>query len=64
MGLLELFLLILAVGLVVWLIQAFTPIDQKFKTIVLWVGVFVIVVALLHAFGILDAIRGVRVPHV
>ncbi len=64
MGLFELFLLILVIGIVVFCIRKFTPIDQAFKDIVLWVGVGVVVVILLHAFGVLDALRGIRVPRI
>lgn len=64
MTLLGLFLLIVVVGIVVYVIRRYTPIDQQFKDIVLWVGIAVVVVALLHAFGVLDAIRGVQVPRI
>ena len=35
MGIIEFMVIALVVGLVVWLIQAYTPIDAKFKTLIL-----------------------------
>jgi uncharacterized membrane protein YjfL (UPF0719 family) len=64
MGLLELFLLICVIGVVVYLIRRFVPMDQSFKDFILWAGIGVVVLILLAAFGVLDALRGVRVPHV
>ncbi len=64
MSLLTLFFIIVVVGVVVYLIRRFAPMDQAFKDAVLWVGIGVVVFVVLEAFGILDAVRGVRVPHV
>jgi hypothetical protein len=62
MSLLALFFVIVVIGVVVYCIRRWAPMDQAFKDIVLWVGVGVVVLLLLHAFGVLDAIRGVQVP--
>ena len=64
LSLLGLFLVIVVIGVVVYLIRRYAPMDQQFKDIILWVGVGVVILLLLHAFGVLDAIRGVQVPRI
>jgi len=52
MGLMEFVILTVLVGLGVWLIQNYTPIDQKFKTLITIVCIVVLVVILLKAMGL------------
>ena len=49
---LTLFMTIVVVGLVVWLINTYTPIPQPFKTIILVVGVLFVLFQLLAFFGV------------
>lgn len=53
MGIIQYFLICLVIGVVVWLIHAYTPIPKIFKTIILWAGVIVCIVLLASAFGLL-----------
>lgn len=64
MALITLLLVIVLIGLVVWLINTFTPIAPQFKTLVLVVGMLVAVLYVLSAFGILGHMGSVRVPTV
>jgi hypothetical protein len=64
MGLLELFFIICLIGVAVYCIRRWVPMDQPFKDFILWAGIGVVVLILLSAFGVIDALRGVRVPHV
>lgn len=51
-GILHLFLEIVVIGLVVWLINAYLPIPEPFKKIILVIGVIVAVVLAFGAFGV------------
>lgn len=64
MSLLVLLLVICLVGLAVYLIHKATWIAQPFKTIAMVVGVAVVLWFVLDAFGVIDLIRGVKVPRV
>jgi len=55
---LELLISIVIVGLIVWAVNAYTPIPQGFKTLILVIGVIFCIIMALHAFGIsLPALR-------
>ena len=63
MSFLALVIVIALIGLVVGLAQRAPWIDPTFKQIIWWVGVVAVVVIVLMAFGVLDMISTVRVPH-
>jgi len=52
---------LVAVGVVLWLVNTYIPMDAKIKKILNIVVVIVVVLWLLRAFGILDSLSGVRV---
>jgi hypothetical protein len=52
---------LVAVGVVLWLVNTYIPMDAKIKKILNIVVVIVLVLWLLRAFGILDSLSGVRV---
>ncbi len=64
MQLITLLLVIVVIGLVVWLINTFTPIPPQFKMLILGIGILVAVLYTLSAFGILGHIGSVRVPSI
>jgi len=64
MSLLALFVYIVCIGLIVWVINRFTPIDPIFKNIVLGLGILVVVILILSACGVLAHIRSVSVPSI
>jgi len=51
---------LVAVGVVLWLVNTYIPMDAKIKKILNIVVVIVVVLWLLRAFGILDSLSGVR----
>jgi len=61
MSLIGLILTLVIVGVVLWLINNYVPMDPKIKTIVNVVVVIVVVIWLLQAFGILGSLRDVRI---
>lgn len=62
MSLLTLLIAIVAVGVVLWAINQFVPMDGKIKMILNVIVVLILVVWALEAFGLLDALSTVRVP--
>ena len=64
MSILTLFLILICIGVVVYCITRFIPMQPAIKNVVVVVAVIVCVWLALDAFGIIDAIRGVRVPRV
>ena len=63
MSLLSLIVTLIVVGVLLWLINNYIPMDGKIKSILNAVVVILVVLWLLQAFGLLGAIGGVRVGH-
>lgn len=61
MSLLGIILALVLVGVALWLINAFVPMDAKIKTILNVVVVIVLIIWLLKAFGLLTALTTIRV---
>ena len=61
MSLIGVILTLVVVGIVLWLINNYVPMDSKIKTILNVVVVIVVVVWLLQAFGVLGSLRDVRI---
>jgi len=62
MSLLGLILALTLIGLLVWAINAYIPMQPTVKRILNIAVVVVIVIWLLYAFGLLDELRTIRVP--
>jgi hypothetical protein len=54
-------LILIAVGVVLWLINTYIPMDGKIKGILNAVVVIAVVVWLLQVFGLLDQVTNIRV---
>lgn len=61
MSLLTLIVFLVVVGVVLWAINAFLPMDAKIKLILNVVIVLVVVLWLLRAFGLLDRLDSVKI---
>lgn len=59
MGILHLLLIIVVIGVVVWLINAYVPIPPQFKKLVLIVGIIAAILIVLSAFGVLNLDVGI-----
>lgn len=57
MDLLSLIIVIVLVGVLLWALNNYVPMDAKIKSILNLVVVLVLVLWLLSAFGVLDALR-------
>lgn len=62
MPLLTLIIAIAAVGVLLYCINAFVPMEARIKQILNIIVILILVVWCLEAFGVFDALRGVDVP--
>ncbi|HJR55603.1 MAG TPA: Thivi_2564 family membrane protein [Rhizomicrobium sp.] len=61
MSLLYILAVLIVVGVLLWLVNNYIPMDSKIKSILNAVVVIVVVVWLLQAFGLLTDIANIRV---
>jgi hypothetical protein len=61
MSLLSIIVVLVVVGVLLWLINNYIPMDSKIKGILNAVVVILVVIWLLQAFGLLGDIAGIRV---
>lgn len=57
MSLITVLIVLIVVGVVLWLINAYIPMDHKIKTILNIVIVIVVVLWLLKVFGVYDSLN-------
>jgi len=60
MSLLTVLLVLIAVGVLLWLVNTYIPMDSKIKNILNAVVVIVVIIWLLQAFGLLDSFKNIR----
>jgi hypothetical protein len=61
MPLINLVVVLLVVGVLLWLVNTYIPMDRKIKNILNIVVVIVVVIWLLQAFGVLGSLDSVRI---
>jgi hypothetical protein len=61
MSLIGLILTLVVVGVLLWLVNNYVPMDAKIKTIINVVVVIVVVIWLLQVFGVLGSLRDIRI---
>jgi len=61
MDLISLIVTLIVVGVLLWLVNNYVPMDREIRRILNGVVVVVVIIWLLNVFGILDSIRGIRV---
>jgi hypothetical protein len=54
---------LIVVGVLLWLVNSFIPMDRKIKSILNIVVVIVVVIWLLQLFGILGSLDNIRIGH-
>lgn len=57
MSLLNVIIMLIVVGVLLWLVNSYIPMDRKIKNILNIVVVIAVVLWLLQAFGILDSLN-------
>ena len=61
MPLLTILLVIIVVGILLWLVNSYVPMDSKIKSILNAVVVIILIIWLLNAFGLLSSLQHVKV---
>ncbi len=61
MPILNILIVLIVVGVLLWLVNTYIPMDRKIKNILNAVVVIGLVIWLLQAFGLLDGIRNMRI---
>ena len=61
MSLVSLVVTLIVVGVLLWLVNQYIPMDQKIKTIINVVVVIAVVLWLLSAFGVLGSMQSIKV---
>jgi hypothetical protein len=61
MSLISLIITLIVVGVLLWLVNNYIPMDRKIKNILNMVVVVAVVVWLLNVLGLMDTLRGIRV---
>ncbi|MDP1813320.1 MAG: Thivi_2564 family membrane protein [Leadbetterella sp.] len=61
MPLFNVLLVLIVVGVLLWLVNTYIPMDRKIKNILNIVVVIVVVLWLLRAFGLMDSLSSIRI---
>lgn len=61
MPLINLVVVLIVVGVLLWLVNTYIPMDRKIKNILNVVVVIAVVLWLLQAFGVLESLKGIRI---
>ncbi|MFZ1537965.1 MAG: Thivi_2564 family membrane protein [Chromatiaceae bacterium] len=63
MPLINLVVVLIIVGVLLWLVNSYIPMDGKIKNILNIVVVIAVVLWLLQAFGVLGSMSSIRIGH-
>ena len=61
MPLLTILIVIIVVGVLLWLVNSYIPMDRKVKNILNIVVIVLLVIWLLKAFGLFDSLKSINV---
>lgn len=61
MPLINVLIVLVVVGVILWLVNNYIPMDRKIKNILNIVAVILVVIWLLRAFGLMDSLTSVRI---
>lgn len=62
MSLLNVLIALIVVGVLLWLVNNFIPMDRKIKSILNVIVIICVVLWLLSAFGVLQQFGGIQLP--
>jgi hypothetical protein len=60
MSILNLLIVLVVIGVILWLVNTYIPMDSKIKSILNAVVAILVVVWLLQAFGLLDSLKNLH----
>jgi hypothetical protein len=63
MPLINLVVVLIVVGVLLWLVNAYIPMDRKIKNILNIIVLIVVVLWLLQVFGVLGSLDTIRIGH-
>ena len=63
MSLISIVVVLVVVGVLLWLVNTYIPMDSKIKSILNGVVVIVVVLWLLQAFGVLGSLGSIHINH-
>ena len=63
MSLISLVVVLIVVGVLLWLVNTYIPMDGKIKSILNAVVVIAVVIWLLQVFGLLGSLQNIRIGH-
>ncbi len=61
MPLINVLIVLIVVGVLLWLVNTYIPMDRKIKNILNIVVVIVVVIWLLQAFGLMSSLKSLRI---
>ena len=61
MPLMNVLLVIIVVGVLLWLVNSYIPMDRKIKNILNIVAVVIVIIWLLRALGLMDSLSSIRI---
>lgn len=61
MPIITIFIVLLVIGLILFLINKYAPIDGKIKTIINWVAIIIAIIWLLDVFGVLNILESAKI---
>jgi hypothetical protein len=61
MPILTILLVLVVVGVILWLVNAYIPMDSKIKSILNVVVVILVIIWLLQAFGLFSSVKNIHV---
>ena len=61
MPLINVLLVLIVVGVILWLINTYIPMDRKIKNILNIVAVVIVIIWLLRALGLMDSLSSIRI---
>lgn len=64
MSVVSVVVVLVVVGLLLWLVNQYLPLQPPFKTLINAVVIIAVVLWLLSVFGVLGALTGARVPRI
>jgi len=59
---LNLLIVLIVIGVAIWAVTTFIPMDASIKTIIRVVGIVIALIYVAKAFGLIGALSGVDVP--
>lgn len=61
MSILTIFVVLIIVGIALYLVNRFVPMDAKIKTVLNWAVVIIVVLWILRGLGVFSNLRGVNI---